>query len=95
MGIRCAVLAEGIPARFQEQMIDSEGVKTRYGVVEDARFRNIPRVAYRSSMGRYTMEGLFDAGRGSGSELADANRNATAIVTVSRVSVINLLASFT
>ena len=78
-----AALAKEIPARFQKQIIDSGGVKTRYGVVEDARFKNIPRVAYRSSMGRYKMVGLLNAGRGTGSELADANRKAKAIATAS------------
>jgi hypothetical protein len=58
-------------------MISSGGVNTSYGVVEDARFKNIPRVAYRSSMGRYNMVEVLDVS-GSAAELADARTSATA-----------------
>jgi hypothetical protein len=58
-------------------MISSGGVNTSYGVAEDARFKNIPRVAYRSSMGRYNMVAVLDVS-GSASELADARTSATA-----------------
>jgi hypothetical protein len=64
--------------------MDSGGVKTRYGVVEDARFKNIPRVAYRSSMGRYKIVGIPDAGRSTGSALADGTRNTKDIATRAR-----------
>jgi hypothetical protein len=63
--MRCS----GSAGRFQTHSIDSSGVTISNGVAL-AKFKNIPRVAYRSSIGRKT---IFPETAGSTSAATETN----------------------
>ncbi len=88
-----ALAIAAVPAFFQKQIIASGGVNTWYGVVDAARFKNIPRVAYRSSMGRYKMEVVSDATPGTvtAAQLVDAARNAIATASSIFLKTISII----